>query len=140
MKRFLTLILFFSSSTAFSEIVHLDCTATITSIHEGHFGKSRYSEGDTKGPYLIDIDLDKETGKIGNWSQETFSTNPNNPDNVMTIGDGQIMFGDYVNGDWFMAIRRKDLFFAGMIGYGAKEFMEGECVLVEKREPPERAF
>jgi hypothetical protein len=140
MKKSLTLILFFFSSTAFSQIIHLDCTATITKILMGSFGKSSNSVGDTKGPYLFDIDLDKETGKIGNWSTETYSTNPNNPDNIMNIGDHQIRFGDVVDGDWYMAIRRKDLFFAGMIGYGAKEFMQGECVLVEKRELPKRAF
>lgn len=126
---------------AHSQVVHLDCTGEVKQIlGEELYGKSNMSVGDEQ-IFLVDIDLEKETGKIGNWSSSTFSTNPNDPNQILKIGEKQISFGILPpNGDWGVYIDREDLSFDVMIGFGAIEVIKGKCKLVEKREAPKRAF
>ena len=142
MKKMLLTLALISPISAFAQVIHLDCTAKVDKIlGENVYGKSSDSVGDTKGPYLFDIDFDNGTGKIGKWSSDTFSVDPNNPKQIMKISETSVSFGIMPpNGDWGMRINRDDLKFFAMIGYGATEILEGECVLVEKREAPKRAF
>lgn len=143
MKKILFILALISPISAFAQVIHLDCTAKITVISgENLYGKSKYSVGDTMGPYLIDIDFDKGTGKVGNWSSDTFSLDPNDPKKIMTIDDSLVSFGIMPpHGKWGMRIFREDLRFFAAFGFGGPmEVMEGECVLVEKREAPKRAF
>lgn len=142
MKQAITLLMFLLSPAAFGQVVHLDCTAKVDKIlGEDLHGKSRDSVGDTKGPYLIDVDLDNGTGRIGNWSSDEFSTDPNNPEQILKIGDKSISFGIWPpSGNWGMKVNREDLSFFAMIGFGATEILEGTCVIVEEREAPKRAF
>jgi hypothetical protein len=142
MRKILFMLALISPISAFAQVIHLDCTAKVDKIFgEDLYGKSSDSIGDTKGPYLIDIDFDNGTGKVGNWSSDTFSVDPNDPTKIMQIDDLAVGFGIMPpNGDWGMQIDRENLKFFAMIGYGATEVLMGECVLVEKREAPKRAF
>ena len=134
-------LLFLNQLTA--QMVHLDCTGVIDEIlGENVYGKSSDSIGDEKGPYEFDIDLEKETAKIGGWTSTTLTANSNNPAYLLSIGDPAIIFGKNpaFGGDWEFRINRETLSFGATIGYGAVEYIKGSCVLIEERVKPNRKF
>ncbi len=140
--RFIAIVvaLIISPSTL-SQVVHLDCTATVTVVND-LYGTPFDEVGDTLGPYRFDINLENETAKIGGWSNDTYSSDPNDPSLKMSVGEQVIQFGKMplFGGEMYMAIDREDLSFAMEQRYTAGVDAEGQCVLVETREPPKRAF
>ena len=123
--------------------MHLDCTGVINKIlGENVYGKSSDKIGDEKGPYKFDIDLENETAMIGGWTSTKLSTDPNDKAYKLELGDPWINFGNHpaFGGNWEFRINRETLEFSATIGYGATEYMDGSCVLVEKRDTSKRKF
>lgn len=134
MKNLIALCMLLLSFSASAKIVHLDCSAKITTEipKSRDFGKVY--------DYKIDIDFEKETAKFGGWTDTILRTNPNEPEYKLTIGDEKIELGDDIKGKWGYTINRSTLEFRGRTEYSTLRYYEGSCVLVDKREKPKTAF